>query len=79
MADDSIVTMRLKKLADVTVEELESTGDTIELEEMDLMATGELEQLLVAGNDSSDADEESDEQDKIDTAELKLLAAGDSD
>jgi len=75
MADDSIVTKRLKKLADVTVEGLESTGDTIELEEMDLMATGELEQLL-AGNDSSDTDDESDDQEKIDTAEMKLLAAG---
>lgn len=45
MADD-LLTRRLRQLAEVTDEELEAEGDTLELEQMELMDTNEMEQLL---------------------------------
>lgn len=44
MADDSAVTDRLRQLAEATEDEL--AGDTIVLDDTDLMATTELRQLL---------------------------------
>jgi hypothetical protein len=45
MADD-IVTLRLKQLAQIADEEFDSTGDTLELEELELIGTAELKQLM---------------------------------
>jgi hypothetical protein len=71
MADDSMVTRRLKQLADVTAEaeELKPSGGTIELEELDLMATGELEQLLNPPQSSSSAADARADSDYSDAAE----------
>jgi hypothetical protein len=43
---DEIVTMRLKQLAQIADEEFDPTGDTLELEELELIGTAELKQLL---------------------------------
>jgi len=40
------VTQRLQRIAEATDEELESTGDTLELEDLGIMETAELKQLL---------------------------------
>jgi hypothetical protein len=45
MADD-IVTLRLKQLAQIADEEFARTGDTLELEDLELIATAELRQLM---------------------------------
>jgi hypothetical protein len=45
MADD-IVTQRLKQLAQIADEQLDPTGDTLELEQLELIGTAELKQLM---------------------------------
>jgi ribosomal protein L29 len=59
MADD-MLTRRLRQLAEVTDEELEAEGDTLELEQMELMDTKELEQLLDPDELSEFEDDDSD-------------------
>jgi hypothetical protein len=47
MADDSLfITRRLKRIAEATTEEFEASGDTIVLDDADLMETMELRRLL---------------------------------
>lgn len=46
MTDDSIITVRLRQLAEGTNDELDDLADTAVLDETDMMATGELRQIL---------------------------------
>lgn len=59
MADD-IVTLRLKQLAQISDEEFDPTGDTLELEELELIGTAELKQLMEfdSGQVASDSERE---------------------
>jgi hypothetical protein len=58
MADD-IVTNRLRTLAEVSDEDYPPTGDTVELEEMQLIETAELKQLLSPADEPAASDNES--------------------
>jgi hypothetical protein len=53
MSDDSILTERLRKLADIAGDE--SGAETIVLDEMDLMATTEFRRLVDPACDLPDA------------------------
>ena len=51
MADD-IVTQRLRTLAEVSNDDYAPTGDTLELEEVQIIETAELKQLLSSEDES---------------------------